>query len=235
MQVTQQPQPAQLPQHPQPAQLPQPPQPAAPGTPNPYIYTPQQVSGPAAVLAAARAAREELGNQLERLEERRNELSQELRRGAEGTSREGIERRIESIDQRIVEVERQIAAADDLVAKAAAVPGATVEQPEPPPLPDPNAAMENAAIVSTVFTIFVLFPISIAYARRLWRRSTLAVAELPKVLADRLSRLDQAVDAIAIEVERVSEGQRFLTKVMTDGAGAGRPVGAGVETKRVGD
>ena len=31
----------------------------------------------------------------------------------------------------------------------------------------------------------------------------------------RLERIEQAVDSIAIEVERVSEGQRFVTKIMT--------------------
>jgi hypothetical protein len=197
-------------------------EPQAPG----YVYTPTQVSGPQAVLAAARAAREELGNQLERLEERRRELSQELRRGEEGVDRDGTQRRIEAIDQRIAEVEKQIATADDAVAKAASIPGAAVEVPEPPAPPDPNQMSENAAIVGTVFTVFVLFPLAIAYARRLWRRGAVAVAELPKVLAERLTRLDQAVDTIAIEVERISEGQRFLTKVMTDG-NAGRALGTG--------
>jgi hypothetical protein len=32
---------------------------------------------------------------------------------------------------------------------------------------------------------------------------------------DRMRRLEQAVDAIAVEVERISEGQRFLTKLQT--------------------
>jgi hypothetical protein len=32
---------------------------------------------------------------------------------------------------------------------------------------------------------------------------------------DRLRRLEQAVDSIAVEVERISEGQRFLTKLQT--------------------
>ncbi|HKN59093.1 MAG TPA: hypothetical protein VJV97_09585 [Gemmatimonadaceae bacterium] len=34
----------------------------------------------------------------------------------------------------------------------------------------------------------------------------------------RLSRLEQAVDAIAVEVERISEGQRFTTKLLSDQA-----------------
>jgi hypothetical protein len=220
-------------QDPQPAQLPQPAQPAPPGTDwpggpgtnAPYVYKTSQVSGPEAVLAAARAQREELSNQLERLEEKRRDLTQELRRGPEGGNREGVERRIAEIDQRISEIDKQIAAADLAVAKAAAIPGAVVERPDPPPQPDPDAMSESIAIIGTVFTVFVLFPLAIASARRLWRRGALAVAELPKVLAERLTRLDQAVDTIAIEVERISEGQRFLTKVMTEGGG--RTLGAG--------
>ena len=32
----------------------------------------------------------------------------------------------------------------------------------------------------------------------------------------RLERIEQAVDAIALEVERVSEGQRFTTRLLAD-------------------
>jgi len=39
-------------------------------------------------------------------------------------------------------------------------------------------------------------------------------------IADRLSRLESAVDAIAVETERISEGQRFTTKLLNDRAGA---------------
>ena len=35
-------------------------------------------------------------------------------------------------------------------------------------------------------------------------------------IEERLSRIEQAVDAIAVEVERVSEGQRFTTKLLSD-------------------
>ena len=34
----------------------------------------------------------------------------------------------------------------------------------------------------------------------------------------RLARLEQAVEAIAVEVERIGESQRFLTKVLTEKA-----------------
>ena len=55
-------------------------------------------------------------------------------------------------------------------------------------------------------------------------------AEHPQVRADgghlredqRLARLEQAVDAIAIEVERISEGQRFTTRLLSEQKEAAR-------------
>ena len=37
---------------------------------------------------------------------------------------------------------------------------------------------------------------------------------------DRMARLEQAVEAIALEVERISEGQRFTTKLLAERAAA---------------
>jgi hypothetical protein len=38
----------------------------------------------------------------------------------------------------------------------------------------------------------------------------------PAALEERLARVENSVDAIAIEMERVGEGQRFLVKVLSD-------------------
>ena len=38
----------------------------------------------------------------------------------------------------------------------------------------------------------------------------------PSARDDRIERLQQAVDAIAVELERVGEGQRFVTKLMAE-------------------
>jgi hypothetical protein len=35
---------------------------------------------------------------------------------------------------------------------------------------------------------------------------------------ERLARMEQAVESIAVEVERIGEGQRFVTKLMNDRA-----------------
>ncbi|MEP6730837.1 MAG: hypothetical protein ABJE10_09370 [bacterium] len=66
-----------------------------------------------------------------------------------------------------------------------------------------------------VFAFGLLFPLVIAFARVIWRRGT-RPARLPVEESQRFSRLEQAVESVAIEVERIGESQRFQTKLMTD-------------------
>ncbi|HTD82991.1 MAG TPA: hypothetical protein VK648_04300, partial [Gemmatimonadaceae bacterium] len=47
--------------------------------------------------------------------------------------------------------------------------------------------------------------------------------------AQRLEHLESAVDAIAIEIERISEGQRFVTKLLSEGQPAPM-IGSGAAT-----
>ena len=77
-----------------------------------------------------------------------------------------------------------------------------------------------------VGTLFVLFPLAIAMARNIWRRgSRQAALPVSTESNQRMERLEQAVDAIAIEIERVSEGQRFVTRLLTEGSAPALSVG----------
>jgi hypothetical protein len=84
-------------------------------------------------------------------------------------------------------------------------------------------------------SIFIFMPIAIAIARLIWRRATRGgrtEAVVDHATQQKLDHLQQAVDTIAIEVERISEGQRFVTKLMSDrslGAGAAEPVRVGTK------
>ena len=49
-----------------------------------------------------------------------------------------------------------------------------------------------------------------------WIKRPRHVGALPAELAERLERIERAVDATAIEVERIGEGQRFLTRALGD-------------------
>lgn len=76
---------------------------------------------------------------------------------------------------------------------------------------------EDVQIVSIVFgtSAVVLFPLVRAWAKRLEHRGA-PPAIAPADVTDRLERIERAVESVAIEVERISEGQRFVTKVLAD-------------------
>ena len=90
-----------------------------------------------------------------------------------------------------------------------------------PPFPGGGPQIPEGAVVMSV-AFFVMcaviaigFPIARAIARRMDRRS-FATAGADPDTRSRLERIEQAVDAIAVEVERISEGQRFTTRLMND-------------------
>lgn len=71
------------------------------------------------------------------------------------------------------------------------------------------------AFFAMVATIAVGTPLARAYARRMEREP----AQLPgnSEIVARLERIEQSVEAVATEVERIAEGQRFTTKLLSDG------------------
>lgn len=99
-----------------------------------------------------------------------------------------------------------------------------------------NIIPPQAVDISVAFFVMVAFiivglPLARAFARRMDRRGETASAS---ELAPRLDRIEQAVEAIAIEVERVSEGQRYTTKAISElrGLPAGNAWPAGSSAAR---
>ena len=64
------------------------------------------------------------------------------------------------------------------------------------------------------------------YARRIWHREWSVIPDLSRELTNRLTHLEQSVDAVAIEVERIGEGQRFITRFFAE-SGTPRATGEG--------
>lgn len=66
-------------------------------------------------------------------------------------------------------------------------------------------------------TLMVLgLPLVIVYARRMWVKDSARAAGASPETDERLERIEHAIDAMALEVERISEGQRFVTKLLAD-------------------
>lgn len=73
------------------------------------------------------------------------------------------------------------------------------------------------AIAATFGTGIILafgIPLMRAHIRRKEREPILAPTD--PLIADRLARIEHAVEAMAIEVERISEGQRFVTRLLAE-------------------
>ena len=177
----------------------------------------------AAIYEGFKAQRNELNGQLEGLQNKRQGINNELEdMPSSAPQRLGLEARLKDVDAQISAVDQRLAANAAQIAQAAAIPGAVVE----PPRMIVQGPPEDAYVLGGLFMVIVLLPLSIAIARRIWRRSAVAVASFPRELAERLSRMEQAVEATAVEVERIGEGQRFLTRLFTEGEGA-RVIGSG--------
>jgi hypothetical protein len=79
--------------------------------------------------------------------------------------------------------------------------------------------MLGAFATGIVFAIGI--PLTKAYSRKI--EAAAKNPGLPPEVASRLERMEQAIDTIAVEVERITEGQRFTTKLLSEGKGAAEP------------
>jgi hypothetical protein len=80
----------------------------------------------------------------------------------------------------------------------------------------------------TIGAIIIFLPLVRAFARRMDRRG--GTAQIPNEVSSQLAHLNQAVDAIALEVERISEGQRFTTRLLSEQRDAARQtLGSGLK------
>lgn len=129
------------------------------------------------------------------------------------------------------EIQNAIRTARDAVQDAAQNGGAmTVQVPAPPPMstttstdvPDfsnliPARAVDIVSITGiTLVCCVVGFPIARAIGRWIDRRGTSVT--VPREVTARLTAIEQAVESVAVEVERISEGQRYTTRLLSEGA-----------------
>ena len=85
----------------------------------------------------------------------------------------------------------------------------------------PQAVDISVAFFLMVAVIIIGLPLARAFARRMDRKSA-APAQVPAEVSAQLNHLSQAVDAIALEVERITEGQRFTTRLLSEQRDAAR-------------
>lgn len=179
----------------------------------------------AGVLAKTRA---ELAQELSRLEAKNVGLEAAASAAPNGPAQAAIrgelarnEREMAKLRSAIDKLDRQLSTRDGPNPAATPLPAPRIAGTTPAPPGFPRQPMDNFDPTPLVFGVmgilFVAFPLTLALVRFLWKRASNAPA--PAITAEqsrRFDRLEQSVDSIAIEVERISENQRYLTKLLAD-------------------
>jgi hypothetical protein len=190
------------------------PAPSAPTVPAPtplpagviqvHHYAPPQGADPAAWL---QEVGRQLSNQIESARSRRNVIARQYE-ASTGANRAGLEQQLRILDQRIAQLELDIADVGVQKAQGVSTTSATGFNPGPFIAGVPNA-------LSVIFCFVLLLPISIGIAKRIWKRPAPTLPPKFDDTAARLERVEQAIETIAIEIERVSEGQRYISKILS--------------------
>ncbi|MEO7040877.1 MAG: hypothetical protein ABI035_01300 [Gemmatimonadaceae bacterium] len=91
-----------------------------------------------------------------------------------------------------------------------------------------HSIIRDGTVVALAAILFIGLPVARAHARRIEK-----TPREPRNLSSgeasdaRLERVERAVEAMAIEVERMSEGQRFMTRLLSDPPGPKLPNSGG--------
>lgn len=184
-------------------------------------------------LASLDARREALQSQLQSLTERRTMMSVQAST-AEGPARAGIQGRLSAMDARIARIDDELNSIDDAInaslARGAERPNAfgelwkgTLLPPQAPGFPgaerrDPDNSI--GVLAATQLLGFVLM--SFVLWRWLRKRGPAVTGRLAPEDAARLEQLQRSVDVMAVEIERISEAQRYVAKSI--GGGAAEPI-----------
>jgi hypothetical protein len=157
----------------------------------------------------------ELRNQRSDLASRRSNTG-DIYENATGANREGIGERLKTLDANIIRFENEIARVGTEIAARG---GETITEQPGGNIPRGYMSEDDAAGMAFGFSFATLL-LAVFFTRRFMRRKygRMPAPQHQGTLqsSERLDRIEQAVDTIAVEIERVSENQRFMTRLMTE-------------------
>lgn len=172
--------------------------------------------------AAAQQLRAEIAERTERLQQLVESGAEQTAAGrmAVGKAREQLLASASKL--RELESRRHEQAIEDAAQAmaASAIQVGTTEVPPTPPFAVTPEIPPEAVDISIAFFVctaaaIILFPLMRAVGRILERRAAPPQRLAPE-LESQLHRMEQAIETVAVEVERISEGQRFTAKLLSE-------------------
>lgn len=174
-----------------------------------------------AELRELMAQREELSDQLTGVASRRRDLAQEITATTDPGIRAGLESRLGILDQRILQLETDLATTGRQLSSA---PAELVALSESRDQGRNDEGFEEGFFAGGFSALGLALVVGFFLRRRWKRRRPAARGEIGADTSPRLERLEQGMDAIAVEIERISEGQRFVTRLLSESQSAmGQP------------
>jgi hypothetical protein len=169
-------------------------------------------------LRALEVKRTELESQLKSITDRRERLAVQRTLSRTKAASDELDVRIAGLDERAARLERELTQTSDAIVEALpyvvadrARQEAIATLPPPPGMLDSNAQMlRNLVVIEGASMVLLAFVFWRAIKR--YAGGSRQIGDV----SPRLTQLQQSVDVIALEVERISEAQRFLSKAMNE-------------------
>jgi len=76
--------------------------------------------------------------------------------------------------------------------------------------------MQDILVPIAFFAMIAIVVTRMPFMRGRGSKFDRTAPQIPNDVSARMERMEQAIDAIALEVERISEGQRFTTKLLSE-------------------
>ena len=196
--------------------------PAAPGQAIQTVQTVQGIPVPRTreEYRALENRQRKVSSQLTSAAGRRDETAQKLEKAADPANQKGLQQRLTVLDDRVARLETELDQVGRALAAApySALPAGTSQ-------PDVQVG-EVMNMVSVVVPSALFFVLALTAMTMWFKRRSRAPEPRSKAELERLDRLEAAVETIAVEMERVSEGQRFVTRILTEGRNEAPAFGA---------
>jgi hypothetical protein len=190
-------------------------------------------------LGALRGQRGELQSQMEQLSRRRNQLDEQRHVAPSGAARARLEAQIAELDARSARLDATLNGVNDRISSAmgrlAELPAGADRVVRAPQITIPDIQFgpgrrgpdmrEVAGIMAAEAVALVL--IGVVFWRFGMKRMRDRFDRMFSAQTQQLTQLQQAMDVVGVEVERISEGQRYVTKVLTEGGAVGASLPSG--------
>ena len=155
-----------------------------------------------------------LNNQVRELTEKRDELAGNMS-DRSGVDLEGAQNRLKALDAQLQQAEADLNAVTKEMAAAAPAELSYETRTVYRGFDDGDMVGAGFGGAAIMFALFI--PLIYRTFRRLrWVPAGTTSKQNPAIGGERIERMEMAIDSIAVEMERGSENQRFMTRLMTE-------------------